>query len=399
MMNKKPLIILLSLGLIRFTDAMDFMIMMPLGVSIMESFQVSTAQFSFLLACYAVSSGISGIAFASIIDRFDRRTFLLLSYTGFLLATLGCGVSNHFYSLVFFRVLAGMFGGILSAQTLAIAADIFPAEKRAKAMSSIALGLSVASIAGVPAGLYIGSLWGWKMAFISICIIGIFVWIMGYFSIPSLKHNINKSNNLLHAVSNISKEKNQVKSLLMTCVFTLSHFALIPFLAVFFVKNLKLSETQVGYTYTAGGIVTLLVFPYIGKIADTIGKYKTFAVLSVLAIIPLLGIPLLQANPFSLLCAMTASSVFFTLSSSRFIPLNALISISIKPEQRGSFLSINQSFMSFMQGIISYLVGHIVVQNAQTGMLENYEIVGVLAAIFSLLSIWFAKMIQPYEGR
>jgi len=56
---------------VQFTHFVDFMIMMPLGEQLMRAFQISTAQFSALVATYAWAAALTGFAGGFVLDRFD----------------------------------------------------------------------------------------------------------------------------------------------------------------------------------------------------------------------------------------------------------------------------------------------------------------------------------------
>ena len=112
-MQRKERIILLLLTLINFTHIMDFMIMMPLGNYLMPYFDISSQQFSMLVAAYTFSAGISGFLAAFFVDRFDRKRVLMFAYAGFLLGTFCCAISPAYEILLVSRIVAGLFGGLI----------------------------------------------------------------------------------------------------------------------------------------------------------------------------------------------------------------------------------------------------------------------------------------------
>ena len=103
----KERIILLLLTLLNFTHIMDFMIMMPLGNYLMPYFDITSQQFSWLVAAYTFSAGISGFLAAFFVDRFDRKRVLLFAYAGFLIGTLCCAVSPTYEFLLVSRISPG----------------------------------------------------------------------------------------------------------------------------------------------------------------------------------------------------------------------------------------------------------------------------------------------------
>ncbi len=152
-MEAKEKIILLLLTMLNFTHILDFMIMMPLGNYLMPYFDISSQQFSMLVAAYTFSAGASGFLAAFFVDGFDRKKVLMFAYAGFLIGTLCCAISPSYEILLVSRIVAGLFGGLIGAQVLAIVADIIPYERRAAAMGMIMAAFSAASVFGVPFGL------------------------------------------------------------------------------------------------------------------------------------------------------------------------------------------------------------------------------------------------------
>jgi MFS transporter, DHA1 family, inner membrane transport protein len=144
-MTKKERAILLLLAILNFTHILDFMIMMPLGNYLMPYFKISPQQFSFLVASYTFSASASGFAAIFFADGFDRKRLLITAYTGFLLATLACGLAPGYTFLLLARVVAGLFGGLIGAQVISIVADIFQYERRGRAMGAVMSAFAVAS--------------------------------------------------------------------------------------------------------------------------------------------------------------------------------------------------------------------------------------------------------------
>ncbi len=152
-MTRQEKLILILLAGLNFTHILDFIIMMPLGNYLIGDFHITAFQFSLLVAVYSISAFFSGLTIATFIDRFDRKKPLLFAYAGFLIGTVACGFANSFFLLLLARITAGTFGGIIGAQIFAIVADLFPYEKRGRAMGVVAGGFAIATIIGVPLSL------------------------------------------------------------------------------------------------------------------------------------------------------------------------------------------------------------------------------------------------------
>lgn len=394
-MEVKEKTVLLLLAVLNFTHIMDFMIMMPLGNYLMPYFEISSQQFSMLVAAYTFSAGVSGFFAAFFVDGFGRKKVLMFAYTGFLIGTLFCALSPAYEILLASRVVAGLFGGLIAAQVLSIVADLVPYARRGAAMGTIMAAFSAASVFGVPFGLYIANLFNWHAPFF-------FVVILGAALIPFLLKLLPRMDGHLLAedrkrirpmelIGDVSRNSSQLYALSLTAVLMLGHFMIIPFINPFMEFNMGFSKTQTPLIYMVGGTLTLVTSPLLGRVADRIGKYRLFVIL-VIASIPLIAlITNLPHIPFYLVLCITG--LWFIVSAGRFIPAQAMVTNVVQPERRGSFMSFNSSVQQIFVGIASVLAGLIVVRMPDNH-LEHYEFTGYLSIVLILCSIFIATMLH-----
>ena len=297
---KKEQFLLFILAAAQFTHIMDFMIIMPLGSQLMRIFDITPQQFSLLVAAYALSAGVFGFLSAFSIDRFDRRKALLIVYAGFILGTFACAMSPNYHVLLLSRVITGAFGGILGALILAIISDLFSYEKRARAIGIVMTAFSVASVFGVPFGLYIAALYNWHAPFYMLATLGAVIFVLKLFVVPSMSKHMENPVNLkqrIRIVRHFFTQKNILLAFALTVLMMLGQFTVIPFIAPYMVANVGFSEIQLTYIYMVGGGLTIFTSPFIGKLADKHGKHLIFTIFGFLSIIPLFFITHIPAVP------------------------------------------------------------------------------------------------------
>src|SRR5688572_23493853 len=234
MTHKERIIVLILAGL-NFTHILDFMIMMPLGNYLMPYFDINPRQFSFLVSAYSISAAVSGFGAAFIVDRFDRKKVLVLSYLGFLVGTLACGLAPSYVLLLISRILAGIFGGVIGAQVFAIIADIFSYERRGAAMGSVMSAFAVASILGVPFSLYLTNIFkdDWHIPFLLVAGVGIILTPLLLKYIPAMSGHImpaDKKEQPLMVLETVLQTPAQRSALLFSCLLMMGHFLIIPFI-------------------------------------------------------------------------------------------------------------------------------------------------------------------------
>src|SRR6478609_5200309 len=103
------------LAITQFSVVLDFMIMSPLGDMLMKVLALKPSQFGVAVSGYAFSAGISGLLTAGFADKFDRKKLLLFFYTGFIVGTILCALSNSYIMLLAARIITGLFGGVIGS--------------------------------------------------------------------------------------------------------------------------------------------------------------------------------------------------------------------------------------------------------------------------------------------
>jgi MFS transporter, DHA1 family, inner membrane transport protein len=395
-MQKNEKIILLLLAALNFTHILDFMIMMPLGNHLITYFNIDGQKFSFILAAYSVSACIASLVASFFVDNYDRKKVLLLGYTGFLVGTFLCGVAPTANLLLCARVVAGLFGGIIGAQVLSIVADIFPYEKRATAMGYLMTAFSVASIVGVPLGLFLADLFSWHAPFILVAVLGALLIPLLVKYIPSMGGHIkvgaSKKASFTTTFKNVFANQQQVLALVLAAFLMLGHFLIIPFITPYFEFNVGFERSQIKYIYVVGGVLTLFTAPLIGKLADKYGKLQIFTLCACLSLAPIFFITNMPAIPFYYVLMVTG--FWFIVANGRNIASSALVSNVVPPEHRGSFMSINASVQQMFTGIASLLAGWIVVTKQPNPSLLHYNWVGYVSLMVIIFCIAISRKLK-----
>lgn len=252
---RKERFYILILSAIQIVHILDFVIMMPLGPRFMQVFHINPTEFSSLVSAYTFSAGIVGFFGALYADHFDRKKFLMINFTGFIIGTFMCAIAPNFAALLIARIVAGAFGGVLNACVLSMVADLIPFERRGTAMGVVMSAFSMASVLGVPLGLYVAQLFDWHAAFYLIVIIGIVFWILSFIILPSIKvrtTSLSIKENLKN-FQRILSQKDYLQSFCLTSVLGFGVFMIVPFIATYMVGNVGLTEKQLPFIYLIGG--------------------------------------------------------------------------------------------------------------------------------------------------
>jgi len=396
---KREKALLLVLAALQFVHIVDFMIMMPLGPKLIAEMDIDANQFSRLVSAYTFSAGIFGFLGSFFLDRFDRKSALLVIFAGFSLGTIACGLAPTFELLFAARVLAGAFGGVLGALVYAIISDAVPLERRSSAMGVVMAAFAVASVLGLPSGLFLANRFNWHIPFLALGGLSVLIAGLIILVVPNMRgHMRNKAErgSPFELIRSVLRNRNQLRALSLMIAMMLGQFTVIPLISTYMVYNGGLPEADLSYIYLVGGAATIITSPLIGKLADRLGRAKVFIALALLSPVPLFLVTNMGVQPLWLM--LVVAVMFFVVVGGRTVPAMAMISATVEPQHRGGFMSLNTAVQQLSAGAATLIAGFLVDTHPTAGYLIHYEYVGYVAIGFSLLAIWIASGIKVSEG-
>ncbi len=386
--SKYQVTVIILLALTQFTVVLDFMVMSPLGDILMKSMNMSTTQFGLSVSSYAFSAGLSGLLTAGFADRFDRKKLLQFFYIGFILGTFFCSIADTYPMLIAARTITGLFGGVIGSISMAIVADLFLLEQRGRVMGFMQMGFGASQVLGIPISLYLANGWGWQSPFLMIVGLAIVVWLVILFKLKPITKHLevkNEKNAFKHLLHTIAQKDYRV-GFMATAMLSLGGFMMMPWGSAFAINNLHVTPAQLPLLFMVAGISTLLIMPIIGKLSDKFDKLKLFTIASLWLIVVVLIYTNLTPVPLAVVMLLNVLMMMGIMS--RMVPSMALVTALPKMQDRGAFMSINSSLQQIAGGIAAAIGGMIVVQKNKFSPLENYNTLGIVITILTLITIY-----------
>ncbi len=389
------------LAFLQFTVILDFMSLSPLGAVLMPALHITPSQFGLVVSVYAFSASASGILAAGFADRFDRKKFLLFFYSGFVFATLLCGVADSYPLLLAARMVTGVFGGVIGSIVFAIATDLFPFEMRGRVMGFVQTAFAASQVLGIPAGLFLSNHWGWHAPFLMIVAVSAAVGIVIAVRLRPIDGHLRVTGRRTSAFGTLSAtvtNPRYVQAFATTVLLATGGFMLMPFGSAFTVHNMGIDIERLPLVYLITGCCSIFTGPLVGRAADSFGKFRTFVFGTALGVVMVLVYTHLAVTPLPLV--ILVNCVMFVGISSRMIPSQALMSAIPSPETRGSFMSVNSSVQQFSGGVASVLAG-LIVAEGPGGVILHFERVGYVVAGASIVTLFMMNRIRRMvpEGR
>jgi predicted MFS family arabinose efflux permease len=400
-LTRREWVLLLVLAAVQFTNIMDFVILMPLGPELTSALKITAAEFGWIVSAYGFSACLFGLLAAWYLDRFDRKSALLVLYAGFAVGTLFCAAAPNYPLLVVARAVAGGFGGVMGTNVLAIVGDVFPDARRATAMGVVMSAFSVASILGIPFGIFLANYLGWRLPFGLLGLISAAVLLLAGRILPPLRSHLGRGAGPALSVWRVLIEPAHLRAYVLSLVLVLSGFTIGSYLSLYLVNNAGMDKRNLPLVWLCGGAATLLTTPLVGRIADRFGKLRVFRIAAVAAIVPALlitNLSVLLIPDRPLVCLVTTllvTTLFMVLSSGRMVPAMALITGCAQPAYRGSFLSVSAAVQQLAIGVAPLAAAALMSEAGEGQPLVGFPRVGLAAATAMVLSIVLAGRLRP----
>lgn len=144
---------------------------------------ISTIQLS--LTAYLIGIAIGQLFYGPLLDKYGRKKPLYAGLAIYILASIGCALSQSVENLIFMRFLQAIGGcaGMVSAQ--ALVRDIFPVKKIAQAMALLVLVIAVSPMIAPTLGGFITASYNWHWVFIVLASLTAIIWVAAVIVLPA----------------------------------------------------------------------------------------------------------------------------------------------------------------------------------------------------------------------
>jgi len=389
-LKRNEIVLVALMALLNFTHILDFMIMMPLGNILMPQWNLNSSQFSIIVSSYSLAAFVSSFAAIFFADKFDRKNVLLVAYFGFLAGTVGCAFAIDGTTMILARAVTGIFGGLISAQVLSIIADIIPYERRGQAMGMLMGGFALASVVGVPFGLYLANQFNWYFPFLVVAGLGVLLFPLLLRYVPNVRGHMANPIPLkgrIESFVHIFSDRTQMTALVFSFILIMGHFLIIPLFNPYMVYNVGVPQADTPLIYLFGGISSLITAQFVGKLSDKYGKRQVFVIAAAASLILILMLTNMPRIPVYLV--LIIFSVWFSAATGRTVPGQAMTTQAVSAKTRGSFMSLNSCMQSLGTGFAGLLSGWLTFSDANFAI-HHYDYLGYLSAILILICIALA---------
>lgn len=175
---------ILSVG--TFVLGIDGFVLPGLLPEISSDLSVSVAAAGQLTTAFGIAYAVGSPIIATLTGRMDRRVVICTGMVVFLLGMVLQAAGPTYGVVMTGQIVAALGAAAFQANAFAVAGVLAPPDRRSRAFAMIAAGVSLAAVLGLPFGLLIGQLWGWRGTLWTIAALAAVTAVMAGLFVPSV---------------------------------------------------------------------------------------------------------------------------------------------------------------------------------------------------------------------
>src|SRR5262245_25746009 len=160
-----PWIVAIAVMFATFMEVLDTTVVNVSLPHIAGSLSATVEEATWALTSYLVANAIILPITGWLANYFGRKRLLMLSVSGFTVASFLCCLDPNLQMLICFGIIQGATGGAMQPLSQAILLEAFPPHERGKAMGFWGLGIVVAPILGPVLGGWLTDSYSWRWVF------------------------------------------------------------------------------------------------------------------------------------------------------------------------------------------------------------------------------------------
>jgi predicted MFS family arabinose efflux permease len=164
-------------------------------------------------------------------------------------ATLACGLARSYPGLMAARAAAGLFGGVSGTLVQTIVADAIPYERRGRANAIVMASFSLATVAGVPAGLWMSQAAGWAGTFVAIAALSAAIALLGLHTLPRLDGYLctrTAAPAPWRSIADVLGVPAHRHALAWSGLFVSAGFMVVPYMSIYLTANAGIDAAMLG---------------------------------------------------------------------------------------------------------------------------------------------------------
>lgn len=241
-----------------------------------------------LTTVFSVTFALTAPASLLLTVRLERKTLLLLALTLFVVSNLVAAISPTYGLLIVARIGIAAASAIACLVATMVATEIVPLERRGRAIGLIFMGISASLVLGVPSGMVVSDVFGWRSVFAGLALFAALVLAACWWFVPATsKSGPGRRTSYRDHLRSLPCVGAQFVSVLMIG----GHFILFAYLAPYLTRVVGMRGDEVITAFFAFGMAGVCGGYLGGRLSDAVPPRLALRLTPLAYLLALIAIP------------------------------------------------------------------------------------------------------------
>ena len=340
--------VIYACALCAFALGLSEFVVIGLAPVMVTDFAASAAQVGQTVTLYALGVTIGGAFLTALCAGMSRKRLLISTLSVFALAHLAMYLAPSLWVVDLARLFAGMCHGVFLAVAASAATRLVDGKKAGSAVALVFSGLTIALVAGVPVGAFLGAHIGWRIVLFAVAV-------AAFIGVALLARTVpyDKPSGVplsFAAWRRVVTHRSLLGVVLVTVLTYSAIFTAYTYVATFLSQITGMSDTGISVALLVFGAAAIVGNLLGGRLRDRIGSINASLCVALMLIVTLVAFSALANSPLAMTVVVGALGVVAFAAVSVFQSRIIEVANSVDPD--GADIASGLNIAGFNLGIV-----------------------------------------------
>ncbi|ANR80265.1 MFS transporter [Kosakonia sacchari] len=352
--------------------------------AISHEWGLSDGQSARLLAIFGLTFAISAPLAQVFLGHLMRKYQVLAGMLVFGLGAFIFAIAPDYTALVISRVVMGLGASLIGPVLVALGAELVTQHERGSAIATILLGVSMASMVGIPLAAWIANSWGARPLFALVALVSVLTALAVWFSVPNVVKGVDIR---LRQVGQVLMDGKSLAAFLVVFFITSGVYDMYAFISPMIRDRWQGDTASVSIALTVIGVAGILGNLFVGRAARRYSAERLLVAGITMLVLDMLLLMILPGK----LALLYLLLVLWAFSTDLLWPTQQRRIVEIASETtRGISLALTSAFMFCGIGFGSAVASWLYPLFGFYGVMLS----AVLFLLLALSSLWISERLR-----
>lgn len=352
--------------------------------AISHEWGLSDGQSARLLAIFGLTFAISAPLAQVFLGHMMRKYQVLAGMLVFGLGAFIFAIAPDYTALVISRVVMGLGASLIGPVLVALGAELVTQHERGSAIATILLGVSMASMVGIPLAAWIANGWGARTLFALVALMSVLTALAVWFSVPNIVKGVDIR---LRQVGQVLMDGKSLAAFLVVFFITSGVYDMYAFISPMIRDRWQGDTASVSVALTVIGVAGILGNLFVGRAARRYSAERLLVTGITMLVLDMLLLMILPGK----LALLYLLLVLWAFSTDLLWPTQQRRIVEIaSAATRGISLALTSAFMFCGIGFGSAVASWLYPLFGFYGVMLS----AVLFLLLALISLWISERLR-----